>query len=508
MISPHMTESHPAPTRAAGERRLVIALLTLVVIARSAVFVFWPQSHFDSDQAVTGLMAKHLSELRAFPVFWYGQSYMLAVEAWLAAPLFRLAGPSVTTLKLPLLAMNIAIVLLLVRHFERDSGLRPALAGVASLFFAVTPPITTALFLTANGGNVEPCLYVLLFWFLRSRPLAAGTVLGIGFLNREFTIYGLFALVVVEALRGTLLTRSAARRFVVVVATAAVVWLFAQIAKQYSSAAGPGTSVADLYAFGPSNNIAEVLGRGCLNVATFTGGPRRLVTEHYPQLFGTARTALVDVGIESTVWQGVPIASLCLAGLALVATLRVGWRLASERRWREEYAACAYLVLAGLFSSAGYVIGRCGEVDFYTMRYELLSVLGLAGLAAWYLQIERSPAIRAVWLSLVAVVLATALMAHTRLLAEYVTHPPVAPKQILAQRLEARRIRYGYSDFWVAYYVTFMTRERVQIAAEDAVRIRTYNRLVDAHRAEAVRISRRSCSGGEAITPAFWLCAP
>ena len=78
-----------------------LAALTALVILRSAVVVFFPASHFDSDQAVTGLMAKHLSELRAFPVFWYGQTYMLGVEAWLAAPLMAIAGATVAALKLP-----------------------------------------------------------------------------------------------------------------------------------------------------------------------------------------------------------------------------------------------------------------------------------------------------------------------------------------------------------------------------------------------------------------------
>ena len=73
-------------------RTLGVALvLAALVVMRSAVFVFWSGSHFDSDQAVTGLMAKHLSELRAFPVFLYGQTYMLEVEAWLAAPLMAVA---------------------------------------------------------------------------------------------------------------------------------------------------------------------------------------------------------------------------------------------------------------------------------------------------------------------------------------------------------------------------------------------------------------------------------
>src|SRR5258706_9618200 len=101
-------------------RRLALAALAALVIARSTVFVFWPAAQFDADQAVTGLMAKHLAELRAFPVFWYGQTYMLGVEAWLAAPLMALFGASVTVLKLPLLAMNVAIALLLFRGLTRD----------------------------------------------------------------------------------------------------------------------------------------------------------------------------------------------------------------------------------------------------------------------------------------------------------------------------------------------------------------------------------------------------
>ena len=78
-------------------RRLAAALVVCVVLFRSGVFVLWPQAHFDADSAVTGLMALHISEGRAFPVFWYGQSYMLVVEAWLAAPRFWIAGPSVTS---------------------------------------------------------------------------------------------------------------------------------------------------------------------------------------------------------------------------------------------------------------------------------------------------------------------------------------------------------------------------------------------------------------------------
>src|SRR3954454_19504186 len=98
----------------------IVMLLAAATIVRSLVFVFVPAAHFDSDQAVTGLMAKHLSELRALPVFWYGQTYMLGVEAWLAAPLMAMLGATVTALKLPLLAMNVAVTLLLFFSFVDD----------------------------------------------------------------------------------------------------------------------------------------------------------------------------------------------------------------------------------------------------------------------------------------------------------------------------------------------------------------------------------------------------
>src|SRR5262249_44801152 len=160
-----------------------MAMLALLVVARSAIFVFWEQSFFDSDQAVIGLMAKHLSELRAFPVFMYGQSYILGVEAWMAAPVFRLLGPSVAALKLPLLAINLAVAWLLVWIFERESNLRPAFGGIAAAFFVVAPPGTAARLLEPSGGNLEPFLYVLLLWLTRKRPAWFGTILGVGFFH-------------------------------------------------------------------------------------------------------------------------------------------------------------------------------------------------------------------------------------------------------------------------------------------------------------------------------------
>src|SRR5215210_2788590 len=109
-----ITRVPPAQTSPEHSARLprgfvpAVAVAASLIVIRAFVWIFFEQSGFDSDQAVVGLMAKHLAEGRAFPLFYYGQHYMLAVEPWLAAPLFKVFGASVATLKLPLMAINIA----------------------------------------------------------------------------------------------------------------------------------------------------------------------------------------------------------------------------------------------------------------------------------------------------------------------------------------------------------------------------------------------------------------
>ena len=95
-----------APSRPTWPWLLVAASL---VVARTWPYAWWGTLAFDGDQAVVGLMAKHVAELRAFPVYQYALSYVVMVTAWITAPFMWVLGATPFALKLPLVLMNVGV---------------------------------------------------------------------------------------------------------------------------------------------------------------------------------------------------------------------------------------------------------------------------------------------------------------------------------------------------------------------------------------------------------------
>src|SRR5205807_5837947 len=129
---------------------------------------------FDSDQAIVGLMALHLSQLRHFPLYYYGLNYLLGVQAWIIAISFALFHPSVTMMRAPLVALNAAVGVWLIVEARRSAKLSTALAFVAALPFAMPTPAAGTYLVEAAGASIEPFVYVLLLWHMRRRPLVFG----------------------------------------------------------------------------------------------------------------------------------------------------------------------------------------------------------------------------------------------------------------------------------------------------------------------------------------------
>ena len=204
------------------------------------MYLLFEQLAFDSDQAIVGLMAKHLIQGSAFPLFFYGQTYMLAVESWAAAPFFLIAGPTVVALRMSLLVWNIVFACLLMIGFVRDGGLRPWSAFVAALFFVAAPAAISLQLMTAQGGMIEPFVYIALLWFLRRHPFWFGAVLAIGFRNREFTLYAVPVLLVLELVMGEM-NRVRLREWLVSMAIFFAVWEAIEALKPLADLSGPGT---------------------------------------------------------------------------------------------------------------------------------------------------------------------------------------------------------------------------------------------------------------------------
>jgi hypothetical protein len=417
-------------------------------------------------------------------------------------PVFLLAGASVAALKFPLLVINVAVGLLLVVMLQREARLGAGQALVASLFFVLAPPGTTKWLLDASGGNVEPFLYVLLLWLTRKRPVWFGLILGIGFLQREFTAYGALAILLVELASGRWRDPEERRRAIAMLRVVAEVWLVAQFLRQWASAGGPGSHASGLTT--PGNNLAEAIGRFCFDPRMVLTGVARLWTDQWPRLFGTAVLPVVDFGLESDAYQGLPWSGLALSAVMVVCAARVIAHASRRADWWKRYEFCAYLVLVGGLSALVFAAGRCGDVTI--MRYDLLSLLGAVGLAGWALAVESRPWIRRAEIALILCWALVSGAGHARIWAEYLHHPRPADKVLIIRALDARGIRYAVADYWIAYYITFLTNERIIVADDDYTRIVSYGPLVAAHRADAVRISRTPCGDARPVLDGVYFC--
>jgi hypothetical protein len=134
-----------------------------------------PHLLLDGDEAILGLMAKHLAEGRDAPIFFYGQAYGLSFfEVAAGAVAFRLAGVGHVQLKLAMLAMWLVGVIAMFTALARLMGPRRALW--ASLVFALLPA-WAVWSMKARGGYLTAFAATALLWnvlvSLRERPSAA-----------------------------------------------------------------------------------------------------------------------------------------------------------------------------------------------------------------------------------------------------------------------------------------------------------------------------------------------
>jgi hypothetical protein len=139
---------------------LLVALILAVVVR--AYLVVRTNAMLDGDEALVGIQAERILHGQ-YPTYFYAQPYMGSLEAYLAAALFRLFGPSAWALRTVPIALSLLLVYLTWRLaralLPSTSRAAPLLAGLAALFAAAPPLYDAVAELRTWGGQIE--LYVI-----------------------------------------------------------------------------------------------------------------------------------------------------------------------------------------------------------------------------------------------------------------------------------------------------------------------------------------------------------
>lgn len=160
----------------------------------------------NSDNSLTGLMAKHISEGSEPPLFLYGQLYLGSLTAHLAAPWMYFFGPSIYVLKcIPFISYALFCIFMYFT-VRQLLGTRVAIGAISVLVFA--PSHLFVLSFDTSGGFME-VLFISIFSFFLLLQVAeqgiyfrkhfglpsisvAGFLLGAGFWANPMVLSSLF----------------------------------------------------------------------------------------------------------------------------------------------------------------------------------------------------------------------------------------------------------------------------------------------------------------------------
>ena len=475
------------------EKRWVYALLVILLAAilLKISLLALDAVPFNADEAIVALMARHIRQ-GEHTFFFYGQAYMGSLDAYLVAGAFSLIGESVLAVRVVQMLLFAGTLLTSYALAQRFTG-SPRTALITILLLAF-PPVLLTLYTTVSLGGYGEALLIgnLLLWLGhrlaredRDRPwawLVWGFLAGLG-----FWAFGL----------------------VLVYAIPVAIWLLRHLldnaqnappsrptphASRFTFHASRFTPHASRFTFyvlrlllptagfvlgslpwwlgnlgQVDTGLAELLGTAVRSTATAGGflanvGTRvfNFVVLGLPAFFGL-RFPWSPHG--PPLWLGVPALALYLGAIAFA--LRRSSR--SRPGYRLLWGICAALFIGFILTPfGGDPSGR-----YFLPLYLPLSIFtadALSQLRARIIQRAGNRARRWVWL-LLAAVLAFNLVGTARAALD---NPPGITTQFdpisqvdhhaydeLIRFLRAHGAACGYTNYWVAYPVAFLSNEEI-----------------------------------------------
>jgi hypothetical protein len=378
----------------------------------------------DSDEAIVGLMARHVVHQHDFTTFYWGQNYGGSLTAIVMAAVFAVFGDSVGALKAVPLMMSAVSALLVWRLGRRTIGEPGATFG--ALAFWIWP--TNYVWLSVKErGFYWMCMilglaFLLVVLQLVERPRATwlwitlGLLGGLGWWTSPQILY--FAVPGLAWLAFKL--RGEIKRIVIAIPAAllgALPWLIWNVHNGWDALV-PHSHQFDK---GYVGNIKELVRHGVPVMLGFNVVERWLVPVVFPLLY-----------------------------LAVVAACAVGVALRRNRPWLLVLVAVAFPLLWGGFPVSG-VIGEGRYVMFLMPAAVLLLMF-----AARHPIVQVALLLGALGVSIDGV---HRIDCCTSSRAPDVAMPArVAP---LIDALEARHVRHFYGDYWIVFRVAFETHEKI-----------------------------------------------
>lgn len=182
-----------------------LAVLTLILIAATYRLDFLNALNYriDSDEAIVGLMAKHMNEGESFPAFYYGQHYMGSFEALIVSYFFKIFGMGAKALKLVPFIFSILLIPIIYLIGKEIQNSRVGI--IAAAYIAICPPTLVVWSSMARGGFIETlvlsalALLIFIRWLKEEqlsllRIFIVGLICGFGWWTNNQIIYVMSAL--------------------------------------------------------------------------------------------------------------------------------------------------------------------------------------------------------------------------------------------------------------------------------------------------------------------------
>ncbi|MBU1450541.1 MAG: glycosyltransferase family 39 protein [Proteobacteria bacterium] len=422
-------------------------------------------SQVDYDEAVTGLMALDILKGEHQLLFW-GQPYMGTLEAYLAALLFKLFGPSTLMLRLALLIYGSAGVLALYALGRSADSWRTGV--LAASLWSLPPLFLSFQGIYVTGGHLEAVVAGALLLAGACRlafhpPLRAGLwALGLGVVGGLGLWSSLLILPLVAAsLLGLCLARPT--------------WLLGR--GPWLAGAGLLLGAAPLLVWNAEHHWLTLVQVGGSQLDRAWSNASMLVGNVWtPMLTGAWWDARSVAGQMPLPLAPVVLALVYLPALGLALAAAVGW---VRRAWRREnpwqspadLVALALWVLLFLHASSGH--GHKAILRYATPLMVPITVLA----ALWLGKVVR-------WRPLLGLGMAAGLLAFNfythHLYLERFSQTPHRPVEAVLEVLEAKGVDFGYAHGRVALPITFESQGRVMAADFFGARNLSHLRQVDA----------------------------